>query len=311
MKGVDRWGRSREPSAYNAAMSDLSYRRLHDLDAAAQWFLRPAGQAILDSEQGLIAEALRNTHAGLPWLWIGPSNGIPSEDASDAASERWRATSNASADNETSHQRATDDRAIDHQASDNPTGRHVDAFAANNGIGRGLRLCISPEGWRGPILCRLPLPIATESLGAVVLQHVASLRNAGSGALLAECARALVPGGRLHLLALNPISPYRLRWQGRGLRGADAPHLRQLLRDVGLAPEDYAQGVGPQWATELSELPQAGAGLRAAYVQRADKRTIPMTLIRQRKPLSLVDQVPVALRVPAEPVDARRRRSVS
>lgn len=292
-------------------MSDLSYRRLHDLDAAAQWFLRPAGQAILDSEQGLIAEALRNTHAGLPWLWIGPSNGVPSEGASDAASERRHATSNASADNETSGQRATDDRASDDQASDSTTGRHVDAFATNNGIGRGLRLCISPEGWRGPILCRLPLPIATESLGAVVLQHVASLRNAGSGALLAECARALVPGGRLHLLALNPISPYRLRWQGRGLRGADAPHLRQLLRDVGLAPEDYAQGVGPQWATELSELPQAGAGLRAAYVQRADKRTIPMTLIRQRKPLSLVDQVPVALRVPAEPADARRRRSAS
>lgn len=295
-------------------MSDLSYRRLHDLDAAAQWFLRPAGQAILDSERGLIAEALRNTHAGLPWLWIGPSNGVPS--ASDAASERMHATSNASADNETSDERATDDQASDDPASDDhatdgPTGRVVDAFGANDGIGRGLRLCISPEGWRGPILCRLPLPIATESLGAVVLQHVTSLRNAGSGALLAECARALVPGGRLHLLALNPISPYRLRWQGRGLRGADAPHLRQLLRDVGLAPEDYAQGVGPQWATELSELPQAGAGLRAAYVQRADKRTIPMTLIRQRKPLSLVDQVPVALRVPAEPADARRRRSAS
>lgn len=261
-------------------MSDLSYRRLHDLDAAAQWFERPAGQAILDSEQGLIAEALRNTHAGLPWLWIGPANG----------------PSNAAA----SYQRPIDGA---------EQGAAVDAAATS--VGRGLRLCISAEGWRGPILCRLPLPIATESLGAVVLQHVTSLRNASSGALLAECARALVPGGRLHLLALNPISPYRLRWQGRGLRGADATRLRQLLRDVGLAPELYAQGVGPQWATELSELPQAGAGLRAAYVQRADKRTIPMTLIRQRKSLSLADQVPAAMRVRVEQADAQRRRNAS
>ncbi len=282
-------------------MSDLSYRRLHDLDAAAQWFERPAGQAILGSEHGLIAEALRNRHAGLPWLWIGPANepglGSTSGLSNAAASYEHRQDSTS--------------------ASSNPNDAERAADPAATSIGRGLRLCIGAEGWRGPILCRLPLPIATESLGAVVLQHVTSLRNASSGALLAECARALVPGGRLHLLALNPISPYRLRWQGRGLRGADATHLRQLLRDVGLAPEPYAQGIGPQWATELSELPQAGAGLRAAYVQRADKRTIPMTLIRQRNPRSLSDQVPAALRVRTEHaahverIDAQRRRSAS
>ncbi|MCC7247407.1 MAG: hypothetical protein IT473_02170 [Lysobacter sp.] len=277
-------------------MSDLSYRRLHDLDAAAQWFERPAGQAILDSEQGLIAEALRNTHAGLPWLWIGPANGPTSGRSNAVSYEHPTVGSKAASD---ANDANTDDE------------KRLAADLAAANIGRGLRLCISAEGWRGPILCRLPLPIATESLGAVVLQHVTSLRNAGSGALLAECARALVPGGRLHLLALNPISPYRLRWQGRGLRGADAPHLRQLLRDVGLAPEPYAQGIGPQWAMELSELPQAGAGLRAAYVQRADKRTIPMTLIRQRKPRPLTDQVPAALRVRVEQTDTRRRRSAS
>ncbi len=220
-------------------MPELSFQRIHDLDAAAQWFLRPAGRAILDSELGLIAEGLRTTHAGLPWLWIGPSSGPslgPSVEPSPVLSM---------------------------------TEMQVEA--------RGLRLTLSAEGWRGPIRCRLPLPIATESLGAVVLQHVTSLHNAGSGALLSECARALVPGGRLHVLALNPLSPYRARWQGRGLRAADAARLRQLLRDVGLNPESYAQGVGPQWSMRLSELPQAGAGLRAAYVQRAEKRTIPMT----------------------------------
>jgi hypothetical protein len=242
-------------------MPELSFQRIHDLDAAAQWFLRPVGRAILDSEQALIAEALRTTHAGLPWLWIGPSV-EPSQ---------------------------------------------LQSMADMQVEGRGLRLMLSAEGWRGPIRCRLPLPIATESLGAVVLQHVTSLQNAGSGALLSECARALVPGGRLHVLALNPLSPYRARWQGRGLRAADAAHLRQLLRDVGLNPEPYAQGVGPQWAMRLSELPQAGVGLRAAYVQRAEKRTIPMTLIRNRKPRPLSDAMPAAMRVPLSSNDALRR----
>ena len=246
-------------------MPELSFQRIHDLDVAAQWFQRPAGRAILDSELGLIAEALRTTHAGLPWLWIGPSI-EPSR---------------------------------------------VRSIAEMQVEGRGLRLMLSAEGWRGPIRCRLPLPIATESLGAVVLQHVTSLHNASSGALLSECARALVPGARLHVLALNPLSPYRARWQGRGLRAADAARLRQLLRDVGLNPEPYAQGVGPQWSMHLSELPQAGAGLRAAYVQRAEKRTIPMTMIRQRKPMSISDAMPAAMpaamRVQLPSNDARRQ----
>ena len=38
------------------------------------------------------------------------------------------------------------------------------------------------------------------------------LANRGqSVALIEECTRLLVPGGRLALLALNPLSPYRLR----------------------------------------------------------------------------------------------------
>jgi SAM-dependent methyltransferase len=251
-------------------MPTLPFRRIHDLDAASQWFLRPAGLAILESEQALIAEALRSTHAGLPWLWIGPSpDSVP-------------ASAHAPAD--------------------------VARAAELPIVGRGLRLGISSQGWSGPIRCRLPLPIASESLGAVVLQHVASLQDAGSGALLAECARALVPGGRLHVLALNPLSPYRARWQGRGLRAADAMRLRQLLRDVGLAPESYAQGLGPQWSMRLSELPQAGAGLRAAFVQRAEKRAIPMTPARARKPLSLVDPVPAAMRAASREVVVPFRR---
>lgn len=254
-------------------MPMLSFRRIHDLDAAAQWFLRPAGRAILESEQALIEEALRTTHAALPWLWIGPAQ------APDAAGD-------------------TSALPVLAQSAAETAAAMPSAAMPSAAIGRGLRLSLSTDGWSGPIRCRLPLPIATESLGAVVLQHVTSLQNAGSGALLAECARALVPGGRLHVLALNPLSPYRARWQGRGLRAADAARLRQLLRDVGLNPEPFAQGVGPQWSMELSELPQAGLGLRAAYVQRAEKRTIPMSLIRPRNARPRVDSVPAAIRAP-------------
>jgi SAM-dependent methyltransferase len=41
------------------------------------------------------------------------------------------------------------------------------------------------------------------------LQHVLGADRVDPIALIEECARVLVPGGRLALLALNPLSPYR------------------------------------------------------------------------------------------------------
>lgn len=40
-------------------------------DAAGDWFASPAGRAVLDSEQALVAEAL-GARPGLPWLWLSP-----------------------------------------------------------------------------------------------------------------------------------------------------------------------------------------------------------------------------------------------
>jgi SAM-dependent methyltransferase len=174
-----------------------------------------------------------------------------------------------------------------------PLTDDMPADAVANG-GRGVRLNICGEAWQGPIRCRLPLPIASESLSVVVLQHVAHVHDARSGALLAECARALVPGGRLHLLSLNPLSPYRVRWLHSGLRASDGARLRRLLRDVGLAPEPLAQGLGPQWSVRIRTDIQSGPGLRAAYLQSADKRVLPLTPIRNRKPLSLAEGMPAA-----------------
>ena len=82
--------------------------------------------------------------------------------------------------------------------------------------GRGLRLQVRGTGWAGPVRCGAPLPLANETVATVVIQHAAKGGSRGA-ALVDECARVLVPGGRLWLFALNPLSPYRLRWSGTGL----------------------------------------------------------------------------------------------
>src|SRR5690606_18475697 len=71
--------------------------------------------------------------------------------------------------------------------------------------GRGLALY--PRGGRfaGDVACSLPLPLPSATFGTVVLQHVAMPGGPGS-ALLEEVERLLMPGGRLLLFALNPLS---------------------------------------------------------------------------------------------------------
>lgn len=157
--------------------------------------------------------------------------------------------------------------------------------------GRGLRLTGSGAGWTGAIACGLPLPLASESLGAIVLQHPCFAGPDERRLLVEECARLLVPGGRLAVFALNPLSPYRLRLR-RGRPCIEDPAAwRRWMGDAGLTPETSAQGIGPQWSPMASPSLQSGPGLRAAYLQRAEKRAIPLTPVRQRKPLALADGV--------------------
>jgi len=227
-------------AAYNVPMPALSH--LSPADVATQWFLLPAGQALLDSEVTVVADALAaHPVVGLPWLWLAPtlSTGIELPE------------------------------------------------------GRGLRLSPAAQGWQGGVRAEMPLPLASESLGAIVVQHVLT-DDTAAVALIEECARLLVPGGRLALLALNPLSPYRLRWRGRGLAARDPAHWRRMLSAAGLSPEPAAQGVGPQWSPTASPSLQSGPGLRAAYLQRAEKRVVPMTPIRPRLSRTITEGVPAA-----------------
>jgi len=147
--------------------------------------------------------------------------------------------------------------------------------------GRGLRLAPDGQDWRGAVHCGLPWPIASESFGSVVLQHVVRT-GAPSALLLEECARILSPGGVLWLFGLNPLAPYRWHWRASGLHASEPLTWRRRLRAAGLTPAPVSQGIGPRWRVAADTSSQDGPGMRAAYALRAEKRTIPMTPVRGR-----------------------------
>ena len=157
----------------------------------------------------------------------------------------------------------------------------------------GLALHLDGVRFDGPVRCALPLPIASEAVGTVVLQHVGDVCP-DPAALLAECSRVLLPGGRLWLLALNPLAPYRWRWKGSGVRGWEPVSWRRRLRTAGMVPDAVSLGVGPRWRVDPSPGLQDGAGLRAAFLLRAEKRVSPLTPVRARPSLRLQTGVPAA-----------------
>lgn len=161
------------------------------------------------------------------------------------------------------------------------------------GSGAGLRLVASAQGWSGAARCRLPLPLASESIGVVVLQHVAA-PGRGWREMFEECARVLAPGGRLWVFALNPLAPYRWRWRGTGLGASEPLAWRGRMRAAGLQPEPVSQGLGPGWKVRVAHEPQDGPGMRAAYAIRAEKRAWPLTPVRQRARLPMPEGIPAA-----------------
>jgi SAM-dependent methyltransferase len=153
--------------------------------------------------------------------------------------------------------------------------------------GRSDGECRSPasDDWARGGRFDTPLPMPAESRGTVVLQHV--LDGAWDPALLDECRRVLAPGGRLWLFALNPLAPYRWSWRGTGLGGTEPVVWRRRLRRAGFVPETVSQGLGPRWHPRVDAALQSGAGLRAAYLLRAEKRAAGLTPVRPGHPQPL------------------------
>ena len=148
-------------------------------------------------------------------------------------------------------------------------------------------LRLHPQGaakFAGDLHCALPLPLASECCALVIVQHVADMAG-NPEALFEECARVLIPGGWLWLLAINPLSPWRLRWSGQGLRGREPVAWRRRLRAVGLLPEPVSQGLGPGWRGQAHAPPRPGVGLRPAYLLRSEKRSLPLTPMRKARAL--------------------------
>lgn len=141
--------------------------------------------------------------------------------------------------------------------------------------GRGLRLhpSVDGPGYDGDLRCALPLPLPAEALNAVVLQHVAAEHLPE---LLAECARILMPGGRLWLTLLNRCSPYRAHWQWHGARPPSAGRCRMLIRREGLQCTSVRH-LGPLLGQSASGAGTALPVLRAVCVLTAEKRSVTLT----------------------------------
>ncbi|RPE81232.1 methyltransferase domain-containing protein [Vulcaniibacterium tengchongense] len=148
------------------------------------------------------------------------------------------------------------------------------AVAPEATVRRGVRLCRTPGGlFDGTVRCGLPLPLASESMCAVLLQHALD-DTAAIGPLLDECARVLAPGGVLWLAALNPWSPYRARWARSGLRARDPGRWQAALRRAGFAVDTVGvQWLGPHWRVAHGEVGIGAADrLRAGIALTVSKR---------------------------------------
>ncbi|MBD9477949.1 methyltransferase domain-containing protein [Pseudoxanthomonas sp. PXM02] len=137
---------------------------------------------------------------------------------------------------------------------------------------RGLRLQASAGSRHltGQVRCGLPLPLPTEAVGVIVLQHV--LDAGDPQPLLQECSRVLEPGGRLWLFVLNPWSPYRLRWRGVGLVPRALDQWRLQLAAAGLVASEHVLHYGPVWKGVADAPGHGPAPLRAARLLEAEKR---------------------------------------
>jgi len=141
---------------------------------------------------------------------------------------------------------------------------------------RGVLLRREGARFAGAAHCAVPLPLANESFGAVLLQHALddAAESPDADVLLGECERILAPGGVLWLAALNPWSPYRARWARTGLRARVTGLWQARLRRAGFALDSVnLQWLGPRWRMDQGDV---GVGmndwLRAGVALTVSKR---------------------------------------
>ena len=88
---------------------------------------------------------------------------------------------------------------------------------------------------------------------------------------MSECARVLMPGGRLWMTLLNRYSPYRARWQWQGPRPPSATRCQLRLQREGLRVRSVRH-FGPLWSDAGPAGGKALPALRAVCVLEFEKR---------------------------------------
>ena len=131
---------------------------------------------------------------------------------------------------------------------------------------------------------RLPLP--SQSVARIELRYVLEAVDAPD-ALLAECARALCPEGRLWVAGLNPLGLARLRWGRCGLRALSASKVAAMLEDEGLTVL-RRQALGAHWRLPRSAASRASGMAfepgRIAWGLLATRRDPSVTPLRRAAP---------------------------
>jgi len=135
--------------------------------------------------------------------------------------------------------------------------------------GRGLRLHRNAGRCAGDVRCSMPFPLPGESLQAIVVQHAVI---GGAAEFLAECERLLMPGGRLWLFTLNPMSPYRVRWMRCGPVALRPDRWRLLAQRAGLHSVHQGGYLGPIWRIGGDSIGPGRVPWRAVYLLELEKR---------------------------------------
>lgn len=212
------------------------------------WFGSTAGQGLLAVEAAAMARVLTAMPA-LPWCWLGVPGAVPPD------------------------------------ATGTPGGgRGVLLRRDDGGFGPAGGPPASDLRFGGALHCGLPLPLANETFGAVLLQHALD-DGFDPDRLLGECERILAPGGTLWLAALNAWSPYRVRWARAGLHAHVTGVWQSSLRRAGFALDSVSlQWLGPRWRMDHGDV---GVGmhdwLRAGIAMSVNKRAhavVPPTPLR-------------------------------
>lgn len=156
---------------------------------------------------------------------------------------------------------------------------------SGNMLGRVMSLHRTAQGFGGQLCCidgQVPVSGGCLSLVYALLVLESSPDPA---MLMQEIARMLKPEGVALIVSVNPWSPARWRWPGRGGRAISQARVERLGREAGLE-RVRSQPVGPFWPRLDAAIggPRGRGwfdGLRAAQLTVLRRREAGMTPLRK------------------------------